>query len=108
MSGGPDTGDRTPAATLEAFRAWQGDTFSTETADGPVLVRLERVVAREDLPPRPDGAVPFVLEFVQCGGPVTLPQATWWLAHPGGARVMVFLVPLGPEDGAMRYEAVFN
>lgn len=43
-------------------------------------------------------------------GPMTplLPQATYRLHHQKLGPIDIFLVPLGPEDGEMQYEAVFN
>jgi hypothetical protein len=42
-------------------------------------------------------------------GPVDamLPQGTYALRHPELGDLDVFLVPLGPRDGAVRYEAAF-
>ncbi len=44
------------------------------------------------------------------GGPKDqfLPQATYRLEHPDLGALDLFLVPLGPDDQGMRYEAVFN
>jgi hypothetical protein len=95
-------------STVDDFRPYEGESFETETAEGAIRLRLDRVTVRGDLPTRADGSMPFVLEFEQSDGPVALPQATWWLAHRDGSELMVFLVPIGIEDGAVRYEAVFN
>jgi hypothetical protein len=38
----------------------------------------------------------------------TLPQRTYRFAHPTRGPLDVFIVPLGPEGGGMRYEAIFN
>jgi hypothetical protein len=37
-----------------------------------------------------------------------LPQQIWPLDHDELGRLDIFLVPLGPDGDAMRYEAVFN
>jgi hypothetical protein len=43
-------------------------------------------------------------------GPLSpwLQQGTYTLLHPGMGEVTLFLVPLGPKDGRMVYEAVFS
>jgi hypothetical protein len=51
---------------------------------------------------------PFRLTFR--GGPkdAYLPQASYTLEHDDLGNVDIFLVPIGPDDQAMRYEAIFN
>lgn len=43
-------------------------------------------------------------------GPLSpiLPQQTYSLEHEKLGSLNLFLVPLGPEDGAMRYEVCFS
>lgn len=44
-------------------------------------------------------------------GPVSdrrLPQGTYPLHHDTLGRLDLFIVPVGPEGGRMRYEAIFN
>ena len=43
-------------------------------------------------------------------GPMTpaLPQGIHELEHATLGKLQLFLVPLGPDDSGMRYEAVFN
>lgn len=51
---------------------------------------------------------PFSLQFL---GPVSsqyLLQHIYPLEHPHMGTLDLFLVPLGPESGRMRYEAIFN
>ena len=50
---------------------------------------------------------PFSLIFRAPGG-VYLPQRIYALEHPTLGRLMLFLVPLGPDQGGMRYQAVFS
>ena len=49
----------------------------------------------------------FSLRFLGPAQPI-LPQATYRLDHPALGSLEIFLVPLGPKDGGMRYEAVFT
>lgn len=43
-------------------------------------------------------------------GPATpfLPQKAYIVSHDKLGELMLFTVPLGPQDGAMSYEVVFN
>ncbi len=50
---------------------------------------------------------PFALLFKGPTQPL-LPQRIYPLEHPALGRLELFLVPLGPETGEMRYEAVFT
>lgn len=52
--------------------------------------------------------LPFSIHFL---GPVSsryLIQHTYRLEHEQMGALDIFLVPLGPEAGRMRYEAIFN
>ena len=35
-------------------------------------------------------------------------QGVFHLAHPKLGEIELFMVPIGPKDGAMRYEVIFN
>ncbi len=51
---------------------------------------------------------PFALQFL---GPVStqyLTQGTFALEHEQLGTLEIFIVPLGPENQRMRYEAIFN
>jgi Domain of unknown function (DUF6916) len=52
--------------------------------------------------------LPFAVTFK--GGPRDryLPQRIYDLEHPTLGTLSIFLVPLGPDEEAMRYEAVFT
>ncbi len=50
---------------------------------------------------------PFSVVFRGPLSPI-LPQATYRLEHDGLGTLDLFIVPLGPERDAMRYEAVFG
>jgi len=57
---------------------------------------------------RPDARQRFSLLFL---GPVSsqyLLQHMYRLEHPEMDVLDIFLVPLGPEEGRMRYEAIFS
>ena len=58
--------------------------------------------------PQPGRRQPFSLHFL---GPVSskyLVQHIYALEHPRMGVVAMFIVPLGPEGGRMRYEAIFT
>ena len=57
---------------------------------------------------RPEAKQPFSLLFL---GPVSqqyLVQHIYRLEHEQMGALDLFLVPLGPEEGRMRYEAIFT
>jgi hypothetical protein len=96
--------------TSADFAAHRHEVFRAEWAGlEPVELELDRVA---DLNPataaKPAGRPPFSIEFL---GPVStqyLPQHIYHLEHARLGALEVFLVPLGPEQGRMRYEAVFT
>ena len=96
--------------TSADFAAHLHDVFRAQWAGiEPVELELDRV---KDLNPataaRPDGRRPFSIEFL---GPLSsqyLPQHIYHLEHAQVGVLEVFLVPLGPEQGRMRYEAIFT
>ena len=96
---------------LADFLPLVGTAFTISFPDGTLELTLGAVEPHAALAPRPDvpalRAEPFSLVFL---GPLraVLPQRTWALSHPALGTQSVFLVPIGPEGGAMRYEAVFN
>jgi hypothetical protein len=56
----------------------------------------------------PGGRRPFALLFLGPAGNRYLLQGTYPLQHDALGRLDLFVVPLGPEGGRMRYEAIFN
>ncbi len=56
----------------------------------------------------PEYRRPFSLIFL---GPVSnqyLPQHTWRLEHAEMGALDIFIVPLGPQNGRMQYQAIFG
>jgi len=73
----------------------------------PLELELVQVAPAGQLA-RPGSREPFSLQFL---GPVSsqyLVQHIYRLEHDALGALDIFLVPLGPEDGRMRYEAIFN
>jgi hypothetical protein len=79
------------------------DTFSLSTPAGALKLKLVEV---EELGQGLSRRA-FSLRFVGPPQP-SLPQAIYRLDNPTLGVLEIFLVPLGPHDGAMRYEAVFT
>jgi len=103
----------------EDFTAWVGDRFALEVAgrceghseadtEAPAELELVEVVALETRSgqPAPARSEPFSCLF---RGPAerSLPQGTHTLVHSALGRRALFLVPVGPVDGGVAYEAVF-
>lgn len=53
------------------------------------------------------GRRPFSLIFCELAG-AYLPQQTYSIEHPALGRLDLFLVPIGPDQRGMRYQAVFT
>jgi hypothetical protein len=91
-----------------AFARHVGETFRLRAGAG-ADVDLDLVEAKSGRRPAPGAAPgrPFSLLF-RSRGPAPLPQRIYRLEHPALGVLDLFLVPLGPEGGGMRFEAVFN
>lgn len=96
---------------LADFHLHVGTAFTIAFSDGALDLTLDAVEPRGVRAPRPEipdlRTEPFSLVFLGPLRPV-LPQQTWDLSHPVLGTQSIFLVPIGPKDGGMRYEAVFN
>jgi hypothetical protein len=92
--------------TLEAFTPRVGAAFRIAVGDGTHLdVRLTTV---EPLASAAGGSrTPFALTF---HGPreIVLPQQTYRIESEGMEPMDVFLVPIGPDQHGMAYEAIFT
>ena len=58
-------------------------------------------------PPGDQGRAPFSLEFTD-PDPNHVPQQTVEFEDPEKGTYPLFVVPLGPSDDGMRYEAIFT
>jgi hypothetical protein len=97
--------------TFDLFEPRVGEQFVVG-ADGLPTVAMELVEATEGTEPGgtgPDGQqrLQFTLLFA---GPLdqSLPQSTYTVEHDVLGRLDLFLVPVGPDGGAMRYAASFS
>ena len=94
--------------THDTFADRVGETF---TLTGPDGATLELTLVEASLAPEshsvPGRRAAFSLIFHGPASPYA-PQGTWPLEHPELEGLELFLVPLGPVDDAMRYQAVFT
>ncbi len=94
-----------PELTLDTFAAHAGSTFLLQAPKGAVPLELVKVTALgHGVPGRRE---PFSLLFL---GPDAshVEQRTWSLEHDALGRLEIFLVPVGPSEGRMAYEAIFS
>lgn len=85
-----------------------GDAFALASATGESFeVRLVEVTEHPYLPQAAGRRRGFSAVF-ESERPGLLPQAIYQVAHHELGALELFLVPLGPRQGKMRYEAVFN
>ena len=90
------------------FEKHLGDTFRVETESEEtvdlVLVETTEIGSERSYTKR---AEPFAVEF---RGPsdLLLEQGTRELVHEHLGTMELFIVPVGPDDEGIRYEAVFN
>jgi hypothetical protein len=90
------------------FAPHEGEAFLV-SQDGGVAVELMLISVTEFTKgvPSPGERVPFSLLF---RGPADRPlsQRIHRLEHPVMGALDLFIVPLGPREGGLVYEAVFN
>ena len=92
--------------SLATFSDLLDDDFHVDL-DGGASVDLRLAEAsRAGLPQQPGGREPFSLLFRGPGAPI-LPQRIYAVEHAGLGAFDIFLVPLTPDEGGGRYEAVF-
>jgi hypothetical protein len=92
--------------TLDDFKDRVGETFTATAADGRVLTLT--LTSVDGLPARPEAdRTPFSVEF-RDEAQDHVPQQIVAVEHPQMGAFDLFVVPLGPSDQGMRYEAVFT
>lgn len=93
--------------TRESFTPRHGETFHVRLDDGSAVeIRLSQVEGSTERTARV-GREPFSLTFRGPLRPI-LPQRIYTLENAEMGSIAIFLVPLGPEGGEMRYQAVFS
>ena len=95
------------AVSLETFSPYVGEQFAIDTGSdtelGVTLVEASALASQAS----PTGRLPFSLLFEGPSEPI-LPQRIYPLDHPALGRLELFLVPLQPESGQARYQAIFT
>jgi hypothetical protein len=77
--------------------------------DGIEPIELELVSVTElGAAHSPGSRHPFSLHFLGPASPQYLLQHIYRLEHDQMGTLDLFIVPLGPEQGRMRYEAIFS
>jgi len=91
--------------TVTTFAERVGETF--RVGDGPEAVEMELVEVNEAPRHSEEGRAPFSVVF---RGPVEslLPQQIYRFEHGALGEFELFIVPIGPDEAGMQYEAVFN
>ena len=94
--------------TSHDFNPLLEQTFRLHHQPGqpPLEVTLVEVVEFGPEPPA-GGRQPFSLVFRGPLSPV-LPQRIYPLEHPMLGALEIFIVPLGPEQGGVRYQVIFS
>ncbi len=97
------------ALTVADFEPFLGQTFTVALSDGQEYA-LQLIEVKDGGPaPAPQFRKPFSLLFGSPHLDAYLPQRTYELNHPQwGAGLLLFLVPLGPQQGLMQYQVVFG
>ncbi len=98
--------------TLDDFAAHLEEPFAIDLGTdfpglGPLvltLIKAEPIETSQDLGER---RTPFSVVFRGPGEP-ELTQRIYPLDNETLGRLEIFLVPIGPDDEGMRYQAVFN
>jgi len=90
------------------FAPLVGEVFRLDLPSGErLLLRLVAVTPFGDAPRSGAGRRGFSLVW-RSELPGHLPQAIYALEHDQLGRLSLFLVPIGPREGGMCYEAVFS
>jgi hypothetical protein len=96
---------------LGTFEPLVGDTFRvTPTHEGEpfdVVLAVVEPTPYGDPSSYNERKTPFSLLFLANGGEL-VPQQICRFAHADGEEAELFVVPLGPQGQAMRYEAVIS
>jgi hypothetical protein len=97
-----------PQLSLRAFTAQKGTAFTVMVEGGrAVTLTLTEV---KILGTRQTGDLTIESYSLIFEGPTSpmLAQSSFEFVHDQMGELVIFIVPLGPIEGVMRYEAVFN
>ncbi len=94
--------------TVHTFSGRVGEAFRIHPGDeDPLEVELITATDLSEKPGEASRGRPFSIVF---RGPrdFLLPQRTYRVEHAGIGAFDLFLVPIGPDEKGLRYEAVFT
>jgi len=97
-----------PRLSLQDFTQHKGSTF-TVMVEGHISVSLTLTEVKP-LGSRETGDLTIESYSLIFEGPTSpmLAQSSFEFVHDHMGELVIFIVPLGPTAGVMRYEAVFN
>ena len=93
--------------TLESFRPYLNQTFQIQVDSAPPLDLVLAECETINTSAAGSDRTPFRILFIGSATPV-LPQRIYRLVHEQMGAADIFIVPLGPDDRGMRYEAIFT
>ena len=93
--------------TLASFAVRVGETFRVDDGARMLELKLVDVSSGSSSTVAPGRRVPFSVVFLGPAEPV-LPQRIYRFDNDTLGSFEIFIVPLGPADDRMRYEAVFG
>lgn len=89
------------------FEAHVDTTFSVPLEEGSLELTLIEVSSVKADTTEAGQAEPFSILF-RAAGTEQLEQGTYSMQHEEMGDLVLFIVPIGPDDNGMRYEAVFT
>lgn len=92
---------------LEAYESCVGDAFRLEFADHPPIDLTLAEAAPSPWQREEGGKVAFRLEFTGPAEPL-LDQRTYRMQHGELGTIEIFIVPIGRDEKATTYEAIFT
>ena len=94
--------------TLETFAPHRDESFRLHPdAGNPLELRLVEAASLGERTSPASGRAPFSLVFRGPPAPA-LPQRIYRLEHQTIGTFEIFLVPIGPDQEGMHYEAIFT
>ncbi|HRX01612.1 MAG: hypothetical protein KDI07_11640 [Anaerolineae bacterium] len=90
------------------FAGHLNESFAVQLTDGDAYALELIEVSELSRPPDQPGRQPFALIFRNARTDAYLAQATHLLTHEDLGSLSLFLVPLGPQQDGMHYEALFT
>jgi hypothetical protein len=96
--------------TLATWREYLGSHFSLRYGDGKAeeLTLIEAANLGGGRPVAAGKREPYTLIFRAPSRDFLTPQRIYPLSHPALGELEIFLVPIGPDESGMRFEAIFG